>query len=286
MNYYSFAGITFSVSGIEYRYTKRRMEQYLCDAVENPDVNLLYRENDDILTPEGKTVAELEYRKYLATDDKYINYDFVKSTGKNTALMESDKFYRNVECSLNNIENIGGAAIDVRAFNMIGEVLKYAIPRHDGIILHSSALSYDDNGVLFSAKSGTGKSTHTRLWRETFADKVVMLNDDMPAIRFIDSVPYLCGTPWSGKTEINNNKQVPLKAIVFLERGIENEIFEINAAEAIFKMLNEATLPVYKELASNTMDIIEKLISGTPCYCLKCNMNPDAAITARNYIFK
>lgn len=286
MDFYSFAGITFSVSGIDYRYTKRRMEKYLCEPVEKPDISITYKEDDNIPTPEGKLVAELEYRKYLATEDKYTNHDFIKSTGKNTALMTSDKEYKNVELSLNNIENIGGAAIDVRAFNMIGEVLKYAIPRHNGIILHSSALSYDDNGVLFSAKSGTGKSTHTRLWRETFADKVVMLNDDMPAIRFIDSVPYLCGTPWSGKTEINNSKIVPLKAIVFIERGTENEIFEIGSTEAIFKMLNEATLPVYKELASNTMDIIEKLISGTPCYCLKCNMDPDAAITARNYIFK
>ena len=78
--------------------------------------------------------------------------------------------------------------------------------RFDGLLLHASAVVVDGRAYLFSAPCGTGKSTHVGLWRQRFGDEVTVINDDKPAIVFQGDTPYLCGTPWSGKTALNNNE--------------------------------------------------------------------------------
>ncbi len=75
----------------------------------------------------------------------------------------------------------------------------------DGIRLHSSAVVVDGRAYLFSATSGTGKSTHTGLWLELFGDKAYIINDDKPAVRLRDGVWYAYGTPWSGKHDNSVN---------------------------------------------------------------------------------
>ena len=106
--------------------------------------------------------------------------------------------------------------------------------KFDGMMLHSSAVVMDGYAYLFSAPCGTGKSTHTSLWRKTFGeDRVLMLNDDKPALRLEDGRWYAYGTPWSGKHGLATNICVPLKGICILERGTENQIRQISAREAL-----------------------------------------------------
>ena len=66
---------------------------------------------------------------------------------------------------------------------------------HDGLVIHSSSIAFRDKGIIFTAPSGTGKSTHVNLWEQTFGREVTVVNDDTPAIRFINDVPMLSGTP-------------------------------------------------------------------------------------------
>lgn len=97
------------------------------------------------------------------------------------------------------------------------ELIKY-----NGILLHSSCVVVDDYAYVFSADSGTGKSTHTQLWLEHFGDRAYILNDDKPAIRLIDGKVYACGTPWSGKYDYSTPKIVELAGICFLQRSETN----------------------------------------------------------------
>ena len=83
---------------------------------------------------------------------------------------------------------------------------------NDGFVLHASALALNENAFLFSANSGIGKSTHTRLWKKVF-DGVTIINDDKPALRLKSGLFYVYGTPWSGKSSLNENICVPLKSI-------------------------------------------------------------------------
>lgn len=147
----------------------------------------------------------------------------------------------------------------------------------DTLLFHGSVVAVDGEGYLFAAKSGTGKSTHTRLWREMFGERAVMVNDDKPFLRMENGRVYAHGSPWNGKHRLGSNMCVPLKAICVLERGAENEICEISAAEALPILMQQTHRPVKKENFPRYMALLGKLAAGTAFYRLKCNMEKDAA---------
>lgn len=150
------------------------------------------------------------------------------------------------------------------------------------ILFHGSVIAVDGQGYLFTAKSGTGKSTHTRLWREYFGDKAVMVNDDKPLIRITDTEVIVYGTPWDGKHRLSTNTSVPLKAICILNRGAENEIEKISKSQAYPMLLQQTHRPMNMEKMQAVLNLIDKLCVNVRLYNLKCNMNPDAVITAYN----
>jgi hypothetical protein len=147
----------------------------------------------------------------------------------------------------------------------------------DGMMLHSSAVVVDGNAYLFSAKSGTGKSTHTELWLKLFGDKAYILNDDKPAIRYVDGALYAYGTPFSGKHDISRNTRVPLGGICFLSRAAENSICEMDKNDVIFNMLTQTLRRFPKERMDKMLTLLDKLLSNVGVYKLCCNMDISAA---------
>ena len=141
-----------------------------------------------------------------------------------------------------------------------------------------SAVVMDGRAYLFSADSGTGKSTHTALYRRYFGDdRVRILNDDKPAIRLEDGVFYAYGTPWSGKTDLNLNLRVPLGGICLLERGQNNEIAPMPARKALFRLLQQTRRFEDKTKMDKVLYLLDRLLQTTPIWVMKCNMDPDAA---------
>lgn len=148
----------------------------------------------------------------------------------------------------------------------------------NGFGLHSSAVALNNKAVLFSAPCGTGKSTHASLWQKHFGeDKVIIVNDDKPALRLIEDTFYVYGTPWSGKSDLNANLKVPLQAIVFLEQSAENHIRRFRNKEAI-KML------IYQSLRPNSdqdkmiklLTLLDHLLNKIPIYQMGCTVSCDA----------
>lgn len=153
-------------------------------------------------------------------------------------------------------------------------------------IIHASSLAWRNNGVAFSANSGTGKSTHVGLWSQRFGDEVEVINDDKPAIVFEDDVPMLCGTPWSGKTSLNVNRKVPLKAIVFIERGQENSIRRLDTLDSYFNLSSQIARPYYDAgVGEKMIEFAEHLLATVPIYGLACNISTEAVDTVVNEIF-
>ena len=148
------------------------------------------------------------------------------------------------------------------------------------LMLHGSALAIDGKGIIFTAKSGTGKSTHTRLWREVFGSRVLMVNDDKPLIRVDEAKIY--GTPWNGKHHLSCNISVPLKAIVKLERATENTVVPASVKDALTTMMKRGHIPAEQRQKTLLMDLYIRLINSVPFYNLECNMDPDAARVAYN----
>ena len=155
-----------------------------------------------------------------------------------------------------------------------------ALLNFNGFMLHSSAVEIDGKAYLFSAPSGTGKSTHTSQWLKLFGDKACIINDDKPAIRFVDGVPYAYGTPWSGKHDISVNTRVPVGGIACLERGEVNEIETFGGYDAVLAILRQSNKPKDAQCRMQLLELLDKLISQVPVWKLRCNMEPEAAIVS------
>ena len=158
-------------------------------------------------------------------------------------------------------------------FQFYRELLKY-----NGIMLHSSAVTYEGRAYLFSGPCGMGKSTHTRLWQKVFGDKAVVFNDDKPAIRKLDGVYYAYGTPWCGKDGINANMKLPLAGICFLKRGEQNTIRRLNGFEAATNSMAQ-TLHRFKDESNLSLMLafVDELINSIPVFEFKNLPVPDAA---------
>lgn len=160
-----------------------------------------------------------------------------------------------------------------------------ALMERDIFLFHGSAIAVDGRAVLFTAKSGTGKSTHTKLWREVFGDRAMMINDDKPLLKINEENVQVCGTPWDGKHRISTNSIVPLEAICILERGEKNEICAITPRQALPMLLQQSHRSADPAVIARMMQVIDKLSSRVRFYRLRCNMDPEAAQVAYNGIF-
>ncbi len=145
------------------------------------------------------------------------------------------------------------------------------------VLFHSSVVEVDNECYLFAAKSGTGKSTHTRMWREVFGEDAVMINDDKPLIREIDGKFYAYGTPWDGKHALSVNKKSPIKAICYIERGEKNEIAKGDMVNTTYKLIAQIYRPRNEEGTIKVLDFADSMLKSIPMYEMKCTISHEAA---------
>ena len=152
---------------------------------------------------------------------------------------------------------------------------------YNGFILHACVVEKGGVSYAFSAKSGTGKTTHSRLWLECFPDARI-INGDKPLIREFDGKFYVYGTPWCGKEMYQVNTRSPIKSICFIERAFDNSIVKIPKNEAVSRIMPQLLMPKNADGADKLLRIIDKFIESVPAYLLRCNMDSSAALTAYN----
>lgn len=145
------------------------------------------------------------------------------------------------------------------------------------IMLHGSTVAVDGRAYLFTAPCGTGKSTHTRLWREVFSDRAVMVNDDKPFLRITDAGVLAFGSPWTGKHGLGENVCFPLAGISVLHRGSENRIRRVRPADVMELLLHQAFQP---EGVSPVPELLERLVERVPLWEMECTKDPEAARVA------
>ena len=150
------------------------------------------------------------------------------------------------------------------------------------VMFHGSAIAVDGVAYIFAALSGTGKSTHTRLWREHFGERAVMVNDDKPLLTITDDGITVHGTPWNGKHNLGNNMSAPVKAICILERATDNHIEKIDPKSAYPTFFQQTYRSKNPSKLLKILALIDKTTKLVGVYRLGCNMNPDAAIVSYN----
>lgn len=148
------------------------------------------------------------------------------------------------------------------------------------LLLHGSTVAVDGRAYLFTAPCGTGKSTHTRLWRELFGERAVMVNDDKPFLQITSDGVLAYGSPWSGKHGLASNVCVPLKGICLLHRGSENVIRRAEPKDLINFLRRQAHVSADASLAQKAFSLVDILAESVPLWTMQCNKEPDAAEVA------
>ena len=149
--------------------------------------------------------------------------------------------------------------------------------KHNGLYLHASAVELNGKAYLFSGPSGTGKSTHTRLWKMLVPDARIF-NDDKPILRYLDGCWYAYGTPWCGKDGININMKVPLAGICFLKKGQMNEMIRLSPLEATARVISQTTHRFQRADRLDLMlTLVDRLVREIPIYELTNKPEIEAA---------
>ncbi len=154
------------------------------------------------------------------------------------------------------------------------------IKNFNGIIFHCSAICVSGRAYLFTAPSGTGKSTHSRLWKECFKDKVIYINDDKPILRLIEGEIYVYGTPWRGKHRLGSNIKVKVDSICKITRSKTNFVKKMTVSEMIPVLLRQTLRFESEENMDKLLNIISEICLKVNLYEINCNMEKEAAFTA------
>lgn len=186
----------------------------------------------------------------------------------------SEKYYIDRQAEHPNL------TLDEAEYLWSGAYFYEKLAKFDGVMLHASCVEYEGKAYLFSAHSGTGKSTHTHLWLK-YLPGARIINDDKPAIRLVDGVFYAYGTPWSGKTNESIDEGVPIAGITFLSRG-ENNIKRIPGIKALKPFMEQTVRPYDKELMKDMLDVLNKILLEIPIYEMSCDMSEEAVMTSLN----
>ena len=175
-----------------------------------------------------------------------------------------------------------------RAFGMGNAMMiafAFAAAYYNTILMHASVTMNNGYGYLFLGKSGTGKSTHSMLWRQHIEGSD-LLNDDNPAVRVMENGETIVyGTPWSGKTPCYRNLQLPVGAFLRLEQHSENIISREKPLQAFASVLSSCSTmiwdkPSYKHITKT----VEQVVSSVPAFYLKCRADEAAAQLSYNTI--
>lgn len=149
------------------------------------------------------------------------------------------------------------------------------------VFFHGAAISFSGKSIMFSAPSGTGKSTHIALWRHYLGDDVKVICGDKPVLGFADvgaqkAWPIVYGSPWGGKEGWQSNVSAPLNGLCFIERSESNSIERVSPAEVLDRVMHQVYVPQDPDALINTLNIIDRLLSLIPIYILKCDISRDA----------
>lgn len=155
-----------------------------------------------------------------------------------------------------------------------------ALLNRDTILLHGSTVGVDGAAYLFTAPCGTGKSTHTRFWRETFQERAVTVNDDKAFLRITEAGVLAYGSPWSGKHGLQNNICLPLKGICFLQRGAENRICRSTPEDCMEELRHQCFIPEDANGAAIALGLVDALAQKIALWEMECTKDPAAAMVS------
>lgn len=215
--------------------------------------------------------AQENFLKYISDDIPQVSFDITQKD------IQFEIDYLKGNCTLLNAELTA----------MLRKFYRWILD-YNSFLLHSALISVDNTGVAFAAPSGTGKTTHMRLWQKLLGDKLTVINGDKPIVRFFDGVKYPVGygTPWCGKERYGINSKVQIKHFCFIERSETNSCEEILPKDILNLFFKQILIPLNEPiLVSKTLKLANEFLNNVTVWKIKCNMDISAAEVAYNTIF-
>lgn len=148
------------------------------------------------------------------------------------------------------------------------------LPIYDRVVFHGASIEYGGKAYLFTAPSGTGKTTHISLWRKCLGEKVDIINGDKPILHLTQHGFTVYGTPYAGKEGWQRSVSAPLGGICILSQAKSNKIEKTENGQFRF-LLSQTYRPKNKTAMQNTVQII-KALCNVPCYNLLCDISEQA----------
>ena len=226
-------------------------------------------------TGNGDTVV------YTLSDGGY-QYIIRNIADKDCCLLQANADFSECRCALTGNKVMRSFGLN----DALMLIFAFAGCRQDALLIHASCIACNGYAYPFTAKSGTGKSTHTSLWMK-YIEGTELVNDDNPIIRLINGKAFLYGSPWSGKTPCYRNVKYPLGAITKIERAPQNSIVRMAPIPAFATILPACSSMkwdsrIYNEICNTITSIVETI----PIYTLNCLPDKEAAVICHNTISK
>jgi kynurenine formamidase len=209
-----------------------------------------------------------DYYYLMSADDFVTHIQFNRDYSHFTIHLSKDDGEQDERAQEFSIECVNSA---------LRRIFIMSVAQKGGICLHASTIRWNGGAICFSAGSGTGKTTHTNLWREVIPG-VEVLNGDKGYVLFKEGTAYFYSAPWCGTSGECMNTAAPVKAVVFLEQAKENAIERMGVPEAFMRLTARCFLPSWdKSLYLNAIDAAESLAGAIDCYHLRCLPDREAA---------
>lgn len=269
---YEIAGIKICIKHVNSGKFKR-MKPFESVFETKPDIEIKFRSSGSFAVRNYVTLEHDGISWYVEnTPESILASVFLKKTGRTEYVIEADHNWSDITISY-----LHGTKEAEQAFcYFLGNfIISNKIIHNNGFVLHASSVSYDGKGLVFTAPSGTGKSTHAAMWKKYY--KASILNDDCPIIKIESGKAIIHGTPWSGAKSRAMQASSPLSAIIILEQAGQNTIRELTNEEAIPLFLPRVFLPYQNPaLMDAVMQNVENAIESVPKYLLKCRADREA----------
>lgn len=211
-----------------------------------------------------------ERRIYRSVNGE-TRWDFVRTKGEELVLRYLvNATWDKISLLYDNTKTNG-----VIAFEYLAQIIPGVCLQKRLLTLHCALIEYAGTAVAICASSGTGKTTHARLWRDY--KNALVLNGDRAVFRQTEDGLYAYGTPWSGTSGEQINRRAPLKALIVLERGKSNSISRLESSEAFKFVFPHLLYPSWERAMSEiVMNQLENVLYSIPVYRLKCKPDIEA----------
>lgn len=233
----------------------------------------LYIENDDVAIDEETALYEQQdgffLRRISRTKEGGTLWQYLRKKNLNVLL----SYHVSADWKRITLLKDHSSSCGQMAFEYLARLLTACMLAHGLLTFHGVLMEYEGNGIIISAASGTGKTTHARLWRDL--RRALIINGDRAVCAKTAEGWTGYGLPWSGTSGEQINRSVAIRALVVLRRGETNEAHRISALEAFHQVFAHVLYPSWdKALTEKMMDLLESFLRDVPIFLLSCR--PDA----------